>query len=275
MNDGVRVNPGQPGPTTIYVKQWREPMKTIILAATAVLALGIPALAQDSVRIATEGAYAPWNFLSESGDPAGYEIDLGNAICEQAELSCEWVVNDWDSIIPNLLAGNYDAIMAGMSITEERLQTIDFSDEYFPPDPSRYIATAGTTIDFDNLSGIRIGVQGGTIQAGYAEAELAGANTIVSFTTADQAVADLAAGNLDVILADGAYVDPIVAASSGAIDYIGPDVLIGEGMAVGLRKDDADLKGRINDALAALKADGTVDKLIAQWFDGRGPYYGE
>ncbi|NGP18329.1 transporter substrate-binding domain-containing protein [Devosia aurantiaca] len=250
-------------------------MKKIMLAATAALALGTPAFAQETVRIATEGAYAPWNFINDAGQPDGYEIDLGSAICEKAELSCEFVVNDWDSIIPNLLAGNYDVIMAGMNITEERLQTIAFSDEYFPPDPSRYVALAGTEIDFDNLSGVRIGVQGGTIQAGHAEAELAANNTVVSFTTADQAVADLAAGNVDVIFADGAYVDPIVTASSGSIEYVGPDVLIGEGMAAGLRKEDTDLKAKLDEALAALKADGTVDKLIAARFEGRGPYYAQ
>src|SRR5690606_7680132 len=129
MSEGMRTIPACPGTTINQRQQWREAMNKIMLAAAAVLALGTPALAQETVRIATEGAYAPWNFLSDSGAPAGYEIDLGNALCEQAALNCEWVVNDWDSIIPNLLAGNYDLIMAGMSITEERLQTIDFSDE--------------------------------------------------------------------------------------------------------------------------------------------------
>ena len=250
-------------------------MKKIIIAAAALMALGSAVQAQETVRIATEGAYAPWNFLNDAGQPAGYEIDLGNAICEKAELSCEFLINDWDSIIPNLLAGNYDMIMAGMSITEERLQTINFTQEYFPPDPSRYVALAGTEIDFDNLSGKRIGAQSGTIQAGYAQDNLSADNTIIVFTTADQAVADLAAGNLDVIFADGAYVDPIVAASNGAIEYTGPEIMIGEGMAAGLRKEDTELEAKLNEAMTALKADGTVDKLIAQWFDGRGPYYAE
>ncbi|WP_449395023.1 transporter substrate-binding domain-containing protein [Devosia riboflavina] len=180
-------------------------MKKIILAAVAALALGGSAMAQESIRIATEGAYAPWNFLDDSGKPAGFEIDLGNAICEKAGLTCEWLINDWDSIIPNLLAGNYDLIMAGMSITDERLETIDFTQNYFPPDPSKFVAMAGTEIDFATLSGKRVGVQGGTIQAAYAEENFASGNTIVTFTTADQAMADLAAGNLDTILADGAY----------------------------------------------------------------------
>ena len=250
-------------------------MKRIMLAAVAALALGGSAVAQETVRIATEGAYAPWNFLDDSGKPAGYEIELGNAICEKAGLTCEWIINDWDSIIPNLLAGNYDVIMAGMSITDERLETIDFTQNYFPPDPSKFVAAADATLDFAALSGARVGVQGGTIQASYAEENLSADNTVVSFTTADQALADLAGGNLDVIFIDGAYLDPVVDASGGAIEIVGDDVLIGEGMGGGIRKDETELKTKLDTALQALKADGTVDKLIAQWFDGRGPYYAE
>jgi polar amino acid transport system substrate-binding protein len=250
-------------------------MKKMMLAAAAVLALGTPAMAQETVRIATEGAYAPWNFLNDAGEPAGYEIALGNAICETAGLTCEWIINDWDSIIPNLLAGNYDLIMAGMSITDERLETIDFSDNYFPPDPSRFVAAAGSALDFAALSGARVGVQGGTIQAAYAEENLGGANTVVTFATADQAMADLAAGNLDTILADGAYLDPVVTASNGAIEFVGEEVMIGNGVGAGIRKEDAELKAKVNEALASLKADGTVDKLIAEWFDGMGPFFAE
>ena len=250
-------------------------MKKILLAALATMALSSGAMAQETVRIATEGAYAPWNFLDDSGKPAGYEIDLGNAICEKAGLTCEWITNDWDSIIPNLLAGNYDLIMAGMSITDERRETIDFTQNYFPPDPSKFAANAGATLDFANLSGVRIGVQGGTIQAAYAEETLAEGNTVVTFATADQAMADLAAGNLDVIFADGAYLEPVVTASSGAVEFVGEDVLIGDGIGAGIRKDEADLKAKYDEALTALKADGTVDTLIAKWFDGRGPFFTE
>ncbi len=250
-------------------------MKKLILAATAVLALSGATQAQETVRIATEGAYAPWNFVNEAGELAGYEIDLGNAVCEKAGLTCEIISNDWDSIIPNLLAGNYDVIMAGMSITEERLETIDFTQNYFPPDPSKFVAAAGAGIDPAALEGKRVGVQGGTIQAAYAEENLGNNNTIVSFSTADQAMADLAAGNLDTILADGAYLEPVVAASSGSLEFVGEDVMIGGGVGAGVRKDDAELKTKFDDALTALKADGTVDKLIAQYFEGRGPYFAE
>ncbi len=246
-------------------------MKKILLAAAAVLAFSASAHAQETLRIATEGAYAPWNFIDDAGKPAGYEIDLANAICAQAKMTCEIVTNEWDSIIPNLVAGNYDVIMAGMSITDERLQTVDFADEYKPVDPSRFAAAPGATIDFANMSGKRVGAQGGTIQETYAQETFGANNTVVAFTTADQAMADLAAGNLDIILADGAYLEPIVAA--GGASWVGEPVSIGGGIAPALRKDEAELKGTINTALTALKADGTVDTLIAKWFDGAGPFY--
>lgn len=246
-------------------------MKKILLAAAAILALSGVAQAQETVRIATEGAYAPWNFLDDAGKPAGYEIDLANAICAKAGFTCEIVTNEWDSIIPNLVAGNYDVIMAGMSVTDERKQTVDFADEYKPVDPSRFVALPNAGIDFAALKGKRVGAQGGTIQEAYAQEHFAADNTVVAFGTADQAMADLAAGNLDIILADGAYLDPIVA--TGQVEFVGEPVLIGGGVAPALRKDEGELKGKINEALTALKDDGTVDTLIAKWFDGAGPFY--
>lgn len=247
--------------------------KLIMAAATAVLVLTGAASAQ-TVQIGTEGAYAPWNFIDDNGNVAGFEIELGNALCERAGLSCEWVVNEWDTIIPNLQAGNYDAIMAGMSITDERKESIDFSDNYFPPDPSQYVAAAGASFDFDNLSGLKIGVQGATIQHAYVQENLAANNTVQSYGTADQAMADLLAGNLDLILADSAYLEPVVAGNS-AIALTGPDVLIGGGVGIGLRKQDDDLETKLNAAIAEMKKDGSLDELIAKWFEGRGPYFSE
>jgi polar amino acid transport system substrate-binding protein len=246
--------------------------KLILAAAAALIALTGAASAQQTVRIASEGAYAPWNFLDDNGQLAGFEIDLGNDLCRRAGLTCEWVVNEWDSIIPNLQAGNYDAIMAGMSITEERQQTIDFSQNYFPPDPSKYVAAAGATIDVSNPSGLKIGAQGATIQHAYVQEHFSANNTIQAYETADQAMADLLAGNLDVILADSAYLEPIVAGNA-AIAFVGEDVLIGNGVGIGMRKQENELEQKFNAAITAAKADGTVDELIAKWFEGRGPYF--
>lgn len=246
----------------------------LTLMMPALLMAVSTAASAETVRLASEGAYAPFNYLDDSGKLAGFEIELGNALCERAELDCEWVQNEWDSIIPNLVAGNYDGIMAGMSITEERKETIDFSDEYFPPDPSKFVVLQGTELDTGALSGKKIGVQGGTIQAAYAEENFGSDNDILSFETGDQSIADLAAGNVDVVLADGAFLDPVVEGSQGAIVQAGDEVLIGGGMGVGMRKSDDELEAKFNEAIASMKADGSLDELIQDHFD-RGPVYGD
>lgn len=248
--------------------------KFVLAAAAAALAMFATAANAQAVRIATEGAYAPWNFLDEAGKPAGLDIDVGNEMCKRAALECTIQINDWDSIIPNLIAGNYDAIFAGMSVTDERMQSIAFTDEYFPVQPSKYMVRAGTTLDFAALSGKNIGVQGGTIQAAYAAETFGAGNTIKSFETADQALADLNAGNVDVILADGSYLNEIVAGSAGALEFVGPNVEIGGGVAAGLRKADTELQGKFNAALTEMKNDGTLDALIIKWFpDTVGPIF--
>lgn len=250
-------------------------MHRFLLAATAAIALFATSAQAQAVRIGTEGAYAPWNFLNDKGEVDGFEIELGNELCTRAALDCTWVVNAWDTIIPNLLAGNYDVIMAGMSITEERQQTIDFTQPYSPPDPSAFMTLAGTELDYDNLTGKRIGVQGGTIQAGYIEANLKANNTILAFENADQALADLNAGNVDVILADNGYIAEVVAGSGGALKSEGPKIPIGGGVGAGLRKADDELQGKFDAAIAAMKADGTLDALITKWFPekGAGPFF--
>ena len=244
------------------------------LASAAALGVACGAHAQDTLRIGTEGAYAPWNYIDDAGELAGFEIDLGNELCARAEMTCEFVQNEWDSIIPNLQAGNYDVIMAGMSITEERMESISFTADYYPPDPSRYIAAKGAEVDLENPTGLKIGAQGATIQAAYAEENFAGDNTVMTFETPDQSISDLMAGNLDLIIADGSYLQPIVDGSDGAIVFVGPEVEIGNGVGAGMRKDDDELQFALADALAELKADGTLDALIMEYFDA-GPFYSE
>jgi len=250
-------------------------MKKIVLAvAAAALAMFATGANAQAVRIATEGAYAPWNFLDDAGKPAGLDVDVGNEACKRAALECTFQVNDWDSIIPNLIAGNYDVIIAGMSITEERQQSIDFTQEYVPADPSRYMVRTGEALDFAALTGKNIGVQGGTIQSAYATETFGATNTIKSFDNADQALADLNAGNVDVILADGSYLTEVVAGSSGALEIVGPEVVIGGGVGMGLRKTDDELEGKLNTALTEMKKDGTLDALIIKWFPEKvGPIF--
>ncbi|MEP7239597.1 MAG: transporter substrate-binding domain-containing protein [Devosia sp.] len=249
-------------------------MKTLVLAIAAIAALTAGAHAQ-SYKIATEGSYPPYNFTDDSGKLGGYDIDVGTEMCKRAGVECTFITNDWDSIIPNLLANNYDAIMDDMSITDERKQTIAFTDPYFPPDPSTYLTLSTTKVDYANIKGMKLGAQKATIQAGYLDQNFKADNTILTYDTQDQEMADLNAGNLDIIFLDGSVVAEAVAASGGKLKADGPEILIGDGVGVGMRQSDADLTKKFDTALAAMKADGALDALIAKYFPEKagGPFY--
>ena len=238
-------------------------MKTLLKGAFAAsLALGVvlSASAQaDTVRMGTEGAYPPYNFINDAGEIDGFEREVGDELCKRAALTCEWVTNEWDSIIPNLVSGNYDTIIAGMSITAERDEVIDFTAEYFPPSPSAYVALAGASVDVNNAV---IAAQTATIQAGHIAASGA---TLVEFATPDETIAAVRNGEADAVLADGDYLMPIVADSNGELAVVG-QIGIGGGIGMGVRESDGDLKAKMNKAIASMKADGTLNTMIKKWF---------
>ena len=233
-------------------------MRTLALAsALAFLATG--ALAQDTVRMGTEGAYPPYSYLNDSGELEGFEIDLGNEICARAGLTCEWVTNEWDSIIPNLVSGNYDTIMAGMTITPERDEVIDFTQDYIPPTPSSYL---GLSPDVDVASGI-IATQTNTLQSTYVAESGA---TLLEFATQDETVAAVRNGEADAAFGDTDFLAPIVESSGGELTFIGEPVPLGAGIGIGVRESDADLKARLDEVLTAMKEDGSLNALLTQWF---------
>ena len=234
-------------------------MRNLVITATAaVLAAGM-ALGDGHtvVRLGTEGAYAPWNFINDAGDVDGFERELGDELCTRAELTCEWVTNEWDSIIPNLVSGNYDVIMAGMSITDERDEVIDFTQNYTPPDPSNYVALS----DGVDLKGGIIAAQTGTIQAGYVAESGA---TLVEFATPDETIAAVKNGEADAVLADGSYLKPLVEADAD-LKFVGDDVALGGGVGIGVRESDGELKAKFDAAIAAMKSDGSLNALIEKW----------
>ncbi len=235
-------------------------MKTLILSTAIVALTAGAALAQDVVRMGTEGAYPPYNFLNDKGEVDGFERELGDELCKRAELTCEWVTNEWDSIIPNLVSGNYDTIIAGMSITDERKQVIDFTENYTQPDPSAFVAMADASVD---LSGAVIAAQAATIQASYVASELPGA-TLLEFATPEESIAAVRSGEADAVLADKAYLDPIVA-EGGDLAFTGENVLIGGGVGMGVRQSDTELRDKFTAAIQSMKADGTLNALIAKW----------
>ena len=241
-------------------------MKKILIAAMVVVFATGSAYGQ-TVRMGTEGAYPPYNFINDKGEIDGYERDVGDKLCEIAKLKCVWVKNDWDSIIPNLVSGNYDTIIAGMSITEERDKVIDFTDPYFPPDPSVYIALAGASAD---VAKGNVAAQVNTIQSGYVADSGA---TLVEFPTPDETTAAVRNGEVDAVFADKSFLQKTVDESNGELVFVGENIMLGKGVGLGVRESDTELKGKLNAAIAVMKKDGSLNALIAKWFDGKkGPY---
>ena len=234
-------------------------MKNIILT-TLTLFFGSQIVLADSssvIRMGTEGAYPPWNFIDDDGQVAGFERELGDELCKRAELTCEWVTNDWDSIIPNLVSGNYDTIIAGMSITAERDKLIDFTTNYTLPDPSSYMALSKSV---DTAKGV-IAAQVNTIQSGYIASTGA---TLVEFPTPEETIAAVKNGEADAVLADHAYLSPIAEENSEFV-ILEEKVLLGGGVGMGIRESDGELKAKFSAAIDAMKADGSLNKLITKW----------
>ncbi len=239
----------------------------LTIGAMALAAMTGSAFADDhAVRMGTEGAYPPYNFINDAGEIDGFERELGDKLCELAKLECTWVKNDWDSIIPNLVSGNYDVIMAGMSITDERDEVIDFTQAYIPATESYYVALAGTDVDITKST---IATQVNTIQAGHVASSGA---TVVEFATPDETIAAVRNGEADAVLADDDYLKPIVAESNGDLVIV-DKVRLGGGVGLGIRESDGELRDKMNAAIDALKADGTVNTLLAKWFGDEAPQW--
>ncbi|KAA0597535.1 octopine/nopaline transport system substrate-binding protein [Azospirillum lipoferum] len=245
-----------------------------------------------TVRIASEGAYPPWNATDTSGKLTGFEVDLGNDLCKRMKVTCEFVAQDWDGIIPALQQGKYDAIMSAMTITDERKKVIDFSVPY-GTEPSVFAVVTGSPlakalnlgadrVDLNDqgkakpvldklaeaLKGKSVGVQVSTIQADFMDKHLPKV-TMRTYDKIDNAGIDLGSGRVDAMLGDRSVVEAVVKATPGKMVIVGPNFIggvIGEGMGVGLRKDTADLKAMFDKAIAEALKDGTVKKLSTQHF---------
>lgn len=249
---------------------------------TAVILMSTVAYAQaqdDVLRIGTEGAYPPWNATDASGDLIGFEIELGLALCAELERTCEFVAQDWDGMIPALLNGRYDVIMAGMSITEERQQTITFSNGYattpahFAAHPdSEHVDIESIEHTLEAMDSAVIGVQVGTIHQNFITDHLPNAE-LRFYDTQDQLNLDLMAGRIDAGLADiTAWMDLNEAEGGDAAATFGQPLtgvdfeVFGAGVGVGMRHEDTELHDQVNGALATLHDNGTLQAIANEWF---------
>ena len=273
----------------------KRTLPVLAALAAAVLFAGAPALGQaKKVKIATEGAYAPWNFTDPSGKLAGFEVDLAAELCKRMKMECEVMAQDWDGIIPALNAGKYDAIMAGMSITDKRKEVINFSNPYaatpavlavlktsplakaLPLDKT--YALSKPTPESDKaietvkaaLKGKAVGVQVSTTHANFLDAYLKGVADLRPYKTTEQHDLDLAAGRIDAALASMSYWKPLLDKPEGKdMVMVGPSFtggVFGSGVGIGLRKADGPLLAEFNKAVDDATKDGTIKGLSMKWF---------
>ena len=248
-------------------------MKKTVLTFAAALAFGTAAFAEPlKIGIAAE-PYPPFASPDAAGAWVGWEVDFINAVCAAGQMECVITPVAWEGIIPSLTGGQIDAIMASMSITEERLQTIDFSDKYY--NTPTVVVTAkgsGITPDGAGMAGKIIGVQVATIHEAYAQKYFPDAAEIKTYQTTDEGFQDLAAGRIDASQADSIAIDAFLASDVGkacceAVGAVADDPsILGLGVGVGLRKGEDALKAQFNAAIAKVIADGTYDTISKPYF---------
>ncbi|WP_422101543.1 transporter substrate-binding domain-containing protein [Vreelandella sp.] len=250
-----------------------------ILAASVSLSMvSTAAFARDydEIRLGVDVPYEPFMYREADGTLTGFEIELGNAACAHMEVSCTWVEQDWDGIIPGLLARNYDAIMSSMAITDERAQRVLFSEAYYTT-PSAWITTRDKEINIEDrasLEGLTVGVQRATLQDNYVTERYGDIMEIRRYTGADDVVTDLMAGRLDLTFMDYPIAEATIEIDTPESDYKRisdfikqPEEIFGKGVGMAFRPRDEALAERFNDALRAIKENGTYDEIMNRYFN--------
>ena len=271
-------------------------MKNILLIVLSLSVFGLASIANSqTIRIGTEGAYPPWNNINSAGDLEGAEIDFGNEACERMGVTCEWVTQDWDGIIPALLQGKYDIIIAGMSITEERKEKVNFTTGYMT-DGARFAVLKDSGLADLNIAGMAkvnlnnaggkeqaaigqliaamdgktVCVQSSTIHQNFLEKHMSGAVDVKLYQAVDDHNLDLAAGRCDAVLADvGSIIDFME--SDGGVDvaFTGPTFsggVFGDGVGGAVRKEDTEILDMWNAAISEMSKDGTTAEITKEWF---------
>ena len=241
-----------------------------LLATTALIA-GLSGVANAEIRLGLDSApYEPFYARDAGGEWKGWEIEIGDALCKAMNETCVWVPIAWDGIIPALTAKKIDAIVGSMSITAERMKTIDFSDKYYNT-PAALIAPKGSSFaKLEDLKGKVVGVQVSTTHANYAEKHLDGIAEVKIYQDFNEHNQDLFAGRVDAVIADSLALEPFLKSNEGAcceqkmtlsdIEVFGP------GVGAGIRKEDTALKEKFNKAIAQILEDGTYDEISKKYF---------
>ncbi|MFC5697407.1 ABC transporter substrate-binding protein [Pseudomonas sp. GCM10022186] len=253
-------------------------MKKIALLGAMALSLLSPlaAIADDAkpLRIGIEAAYPPFAYKTPEGKITGFDYDIGNALCDEMKVKCQWIEQEFDGLIPALKVRKFDAVLSSMTITEERLKSVDFTKKYYHT-PARLAMKQGTVINdpLTDLKGKKVGVQRASIYDRYATDVFAPAGVeVVRYSSQNEIFLDMSAGRLDATLADVVNIDDgfLKTDAGKGFALVGPDFnekkYFGEGAGIAVRKGDKALAEKINTAIAAIRANGKYKEVQDKYF---------
>lgn len=245
-------------------------LKSLVTAAA--VAAGLATAASAEIKLGLDSSnYEPFYSRGADGNWSGWEIEIGEAICAAMQEECVWVPIAWDGIIPALTAKKIDLIFGSMSITDERKQTINFSDKYYNT-PAALIAPKSLDLtSAEDLKGRTIGVQVSSTHENYANANFAADSSIKIYQDFNEHNFDLVAGRVDAVIADSLALTPFLESSDGACCEVkmilNDDAIFGIGVGAGIRKEDTELLEKVNAAIKKIREDGTYDAISAKYFN--------
>jgi lysine-arginine-ornithine-binding protein len=231
------------------------------------------------LRIATEGSYPPFSMIGSDGKLSGFDVEIGNALCTELKLRCTWVKQEWEAMIPSLIARKYDAILASMSITEERKTRIAFTNKYYAS-PLALVTRKNHRLGqgLAGLKGRKVGVTRATVADFFASKRWSAQGVeVVRYGKQDEVLVDLAAGRIDAVLTDywQAYGDLLGGSRGSEYALVGPRIagetpeeraIIGDGIGIGVRKADQDLKRLLDTGIARIRASGVYQAISKKYF---------
>ncbi len=264
--------------------------KTIFSVLLSLLVMGN--VHADKIKIGTEGAYPPWNSKTEAGKLIGFEVELAYTLCRYIGQQCTIVEQDWDGMIPALIMRKFDAIMAGMSITAERQKAISFSQGYADEVASLAVMKGSSLEGLDTPAGINLTkpnsdakkalktltaalagktvcVQTATIHQNFLDSGDVGKINVRTYKTQDEVNLDLAAGRCDAALAAAVAFSDYAEKSGKPVVLTGPTFsggAFGNGVGVGIRKDDTELLNKFNKAIDQARKNGDISRIATKWF---------
>ncbi|ATR84698.1 ABC transporter substrate-binding protein [Pseudomonas sp. FFUP_PS_473] len=252
-------------------------MKTTTLIAGLALSLLASSnlfAAEKTLRIGIEAAYPPFAFKTPDGKISGFDYDIGNALCAQMQVKCQWTEQEYDGLIPSLKVNKIDAALSSITITEERKRSVDFTHKYYFTS-ARLAMKAGTQVDdqYQSLKGKRIGVQRATTTDRYVSEVLAPKGVeIVRYTSNEEIFMDLVSGRLDGVFADTIPLEQgfLLTPKGEGYAFVGPELkdpkYVGEGAGIAVRKGNTQLVSELNKAIDEIRSNGEYQKIQAKYF---------